>query len=489
MHVVEPALLASISTREIRKRRLTGDPERGQAFRGNIVESRVHDARFERLDLSRCDWKDSLVENVTFVDCELGYASAITNAYRNCSFIRCRFADTAITDCTFTDCVFDACDLSSIIIKTSRLEGCAFLQCRTSNRVVEGSILLDTRWSGMKLRQETVLGNFGVRITDLEQCTFESQLGSEQGGSTQATLPALIPDMSVVEAFRAAYFRTGSVESDASVLQSVLDIRTWAPDALVQTSFGVQLTTFVQFLVALYSRNECPLYPLLILHTNNFRFMEWVGAQDDLLALYQHTAGAHLLLTREVDLYAVRLSQLADAVPTGATIHFAAEGPVDKVFFQRWFHELELRHTRVLEVRPRNSPVDLAVAFAQRPDLIALFALFLACRTKLEIVQVGKGTRAEEIGGTGLSTATNTVAGFSAGFSSHQPSSYEVNVRTLLPRSLLLDLKLTVSVAVFRRVRTVLVGLIAIDSSPAAAGQAIPPPPGASPRPPHSPEE
>jgi hypothetical protein len=96
---------------------------------------------------------------------------------------------------------------------------------------------------------------------------------------------------------------------------------------VVQASFGTQLSGFSQLLLALYNLDESPVYPLLVLHSRNFTFLEWLSAREELLPLYQVVAGVHLTLTREIDAFVSQLSAVATVLAREEVMHFAAEGP------------------------------------------------------------------------------------------------------------------------------------------------------------------
>jgi uncharacterized protein YjbI with pentapeptide repeats len=453
---VGDGLLSSIEPGDVRRRRLTGQPSPGQAFHNNVVESRLENIDFLSIDFSRCDWKDCRFDDVVYVDCDMSNATFLTNAYSRCRFIRCRFGDTGVSDCTFMECVFEDCDLKSIIVKSSRFEACEFIACDTSNRIIESSLLIHTLWRDMRLEIALVTGNFGLQRSQLLDCDLVYRIKSETPQSVATDLVSL--DLNPIERFRYAYFETGLIDEDPAALEAALFLPSWTREAVVHASFGGQLSDLCQFLLKLYEDGDAPTYPLLILHTRNFELLEWLGERPDMRALYQVVAGVHLLLTREVDAYVAQLSALNLAIADRREVHFAAEGPLDVGYFQTWIEDRAgLRGAKVVSVRPRNSPIDLGVLFADNSALVAALALFLACRTKFELTDISGRTAGR---GTGRARPDRSLVAFSAGFSKTRPSEYELNVQTILPRSLLLDLQLSMNVAVFQRVRAVLVDIL-----------------------------
>jgi uncharacterized protein YjbI with pentapeptide repeats len=459
MRPVPGGLLNRISAKDIRRKRLSGRVQPGQSFEGNFVESRLQNVEFEQVNLARCDWKDCRIEGALLIDCDLGHASFITNAFFNSRFVRCRFPDTGISDCSFMECIFDECDFTSIIVKTSRFESCHFVKCRTSNRIVESSLLLETRWERMQLEIATVLGNFGLRRSELHQCTLVRRIGGSEQDASKTELTER-DALSPIEEFRLSYFETGIVDGNSEILDKALHLGNWGKDAVIQASLGVQLSGFAQFLLALYMSDQMPFYPLLLLHSQNFNFLEWLSDRGEALPLYQVAAGVHLTLTREVDGFLFKLTDVTRALSSSQILHLVAEGPVDVSYFQNWFGQQELSRVKVLAVRPRHSPVDLTVLVPDYPAVVVLAGLLLATRLRFELSRVSEDLRVTNGHSAQTAQTSQPLIAFSAGLSSSRPAEYEINVRTLLPRSLLVDLHLNVSVAVFKRVREVLVGVL-----------------------------
>lgn len=461
--------LDRIGSGDIRRRRLSGKPQSGQEFHGNFVECRLDDIEFERINLSRCDLKDCRVEKATFIDCDLGHASWMTNWFRDCRFIRCKFSDTGIGDCEFRSCTFDECDLTNIVVKSSHIEETAFKRCKTSNRIIESSLLIDSSWVETDVEAALIIGNFGLRQVELNQCRLVAKATSGERHSIpwgELERFAIAQPLSAIERFRLRYFTTGRADADADVLEAALDLRNWRDESLVQASFGALLSALSQFLLILYNADRIPAYPLLLLHTNNFELFDHLSSRPVAPSLIQIIAGVHLTLTREVDRIVALLQQAMNTFSHQNIVRFGAEGPVDRSYFERFFEELGLNGTKILSVKPRNSPVDLEIGFSTYSMAMACVALFLACRTRLELSRLPPellvGPSSEQASSSREGNAQQLIV-FHSGFSSAQPTEYEVNLRTLLPRSLLLDLKLNISVATFSKARAILIEILKKD--------------------------
>jgi uncharacterized protein YjbI with pentapeptide repeats len=456
---------ASLGLVDLHRLRFRGTPRPGQSFSGNFIECLFEGAKLENINFSRCDWKDCHLSETTFVDCDLGSASIITNSFESCRFIRCRFSDTGISDCIFNRCAFEHCDLSNIVMKSNNIDRSSFSSCKTSNKIIEGSVLIDTKWTDMAIEIGTILGNFGLRQSEFENCTLYVKLANRDFKAMDwGEISALKnnQEFSPVEHFRLSYFEFGTADGDADVFENVLNPRNWSGDAIIEASFSALLTKFTQFLTVLYSSNRLATYAILRFHTYNFELLEWLADRPELPTLYQTAAGVHLTLTREVDKFAVLLQSLVDAHEESRKVRIEAEGPLERSYYEHFFAELGVEGLRIESVRPRNSPVELLVAFFDYTTLMTGIALVLAVRTKIELLKVPRVAKAPS-GSRGVRAHTEggrELISFQSGFMPDRPSNFQINVRTLLPRSLLLDLHLSFSVAVFKKVRSILLGLL-----------------------------
>ncbi len=448
---------------DIRRTSLKGHLRPRQRFSGNFVECRIEQVEFKEIDFARCDWKDCRITDSTFVNCDLGHASVITNAFERCHFVGCRFPDTGISDSRFLNCEFTSCDFTSIIVKGSRFEKATFDRCITSNRIIESSLLIDTRWIAMKLDAQLILGNFGLLQNECENCELVTSGPNKEIAARQwSELSDIVAasDPSPIEFLRYRFFENGDLEEDPRALDAALNLRNWGSDAVVEASLAAQLSGFAQFLIALFDRNCLAIYPILILHSRNFEILSWLESRSQAAGLYQVSAGVHWILTREVETYMRIVDDVARSLFGQSPLHFAANGPADMAYFRDWLDETGFTDVAVVSVRPRNSPVDLAVVFKDHTSMVALVALFLACRTKIELSRLPKPT-ATSAGEN--ANRPGEVFAVSAGFLPARAAEYELSVRTLLPQSLLLDLRLSINVSLFLRAKRVLVDLIATN--------------------------
>ncbi|WP_245258280.1 hypothetical protein [Rhodopseudomonas palustris] len=324
----------------------------------------------------------------------------------------------------------------------------------------------------MNLEVGLILGNFGLERSNVQACVlFEKQPDRSLREITWSDLGRIggHRPLSPIETFRLAFFETGDADGDPDALEQAINPRNWTSEAIIESSFGALLNSFAQFLLALFAANRLPVYGLLRFHTHNFALLEWLSGKPEFSSLYQSAAGVHLSVTREVDAYARAVQEIVDAHTNLLHIRLEADGPLDPSYYESLFREADGGQIRVDWVRPRNSPVEVSLNFFDYATLLSIVALVLATRTKFELSKIqSMGWIASPPTGDRNGEAANgkQLIAFRTGFSLDRPSEYEINVRTLLPRSFLLDLHLCLNISLFKRVRGVLIGLLLPPKDP-----------------------
>jgi hypothetical protein len=306
----------------------------------------------------------------------------------------------------------------------------------------------------MDLEIGLITGNFGVKETDLIQCDIVRF--DDQKQKIPVALEELLDSRSqwsVLERFRLAYFRSGSVEGDPEILEEAIDPRNWTVDAPIRASLGALVGLFSQFLLAEYTNDVMTFYPILRFHARNYLLLEWLTKRREQPSLYQAVAGVHLTLTREIEEFLAVVEAVAREFSELAPIHLAAEGPLDSKYFANLLGELGFTGIFVGSVMPRNSPVDLAVTVSDHPWLIALVALVLSTRTRIELGSVCPVVAQPHHKDASNSPQVNQLVTITTGFLQPDKDDFVVSIRTIMPRSLLLDLHLEISLRLLKRAR------------------------------------
>jgi hypothetical protein len=163
-------------------------------------------------------------------------------------------------------------------------------------------------------------------------------------------------------------------------------------------------------------------------------------------------------------------------------VTFLAEGPDDPDYFLKelepWLGAGDVEIARL----QRNSPLWIEFTASDIAALLPLIAVFLAVRVKLEIIRLKSTLEKEHTPKAGKGSpkksrrnlpapakqslqrlpqsSTYPLFSVSTGWITAPKPGYELRVLSLMPGSLLLDLKLNVSTTVARRLRSVLLNLL-----------------------------
>jgi hypothetical protein len=187
--------------------------------------------------------------------------------------------------------------------------------------------------------------------------------------------------------------------------------------------------------------------------------------------------GLHLILSRIVEEFLNVLQQLTEF--TSGTVTFLAEGPTDKDYFQRelqsWIQDQDVVISRV----QRNSPLIVEFIASHPTELLTLLGVFLATRTKLEISRlrssletvdrraIKKSSDTRKKGITNLPAIRQeprpSIFSVSSGMVNSPNPGYELRLLSVLPGSLLVDLRLNFSTTLATRFRKLLLNLL-LDS-------------------------
>ena len=442
--------------------------------RANIISSRLSELRASRADFSYVDFKDCLLESCHFEECVFDFGALISNTLRDCTFLKCRFFNMSMTSVEFHRVQFEECDLSNIVMKYCKLYGSTMRSCQTSNKLIESSILLDTTFDETDIYLETVTGNFGLRRPEIRHAKI---LGLSGGRGTQPltreelTQLASEPDALVsLETFRLAYFLDPTLLAGSEALDAALDVRTWLALCRIPGTFAAMLESFSEFLLHRFYADEVTLHTLLLFHSITealqSQFREGESATG---TLYRSVLGVHMTLTRAVEDFFLVLEEFATSAP--ATIHLVAEGPPREEYFREVLSPLLSEPgLQLREVRPHNSPSELLLSWVNDKSLLILLGLFLATRTHLEIRKLRRAgppwTRGEDESGKlaklgeGGGVPGTELFRYSMGRTPRRKHSYHLEIRALMPGSLLVDLRLNVSTGLIAKLRRVLVSLI-----------------------------
>jgi uncharacterized protein YjbI with pentapeptide repeats len=463
------------------RHRITGTLPSGPDFSVvNFVACELYDIAARSIDFSECDFKDTLIKGAEFSDCKFDGGTFATTFFADTEFYRCKFYNLAAYGCDFRQARFVDCDLTNLLVKSSQFSQCTFQNCVTSNKICEMSTLFDVHFDSTPIQLETITNNFGLRLGNLTNTTIRSGRAREEHESLSVEdLKNLLGshDLSALEGLALEYFLEQSLLNGSHLLDESLDITRWTRIHRNPGSFVELLDKFGEFLTYLYDENQLTLHPILLLHHVTSTLTDSISSGNEIHRVAMSLGGLHLILSRIVEDY-LQLLQLTSEL-TGGSVTFLAEGPEDPAFFRReldpWIAARDIKIARV----ERNSPLIIEFVASHPASLLSLLGVFLATRTKLEITRltsaVKKSNRprgndhSKQVKGKTTLPALRPeskppVFSISTGMVNSPNPAFELRMLSVLPGSLLLDLKLNFSTTLASRLRGILLNLLT-DSS------------------------
>jgi uncharacterized protein YjbI with pentapeptide repeats len=456
--------------------RLTGTIPQGPDFRiVNFVGCILHDVRADGVDFSECDFKDSLLNGATFSSCKFDGGTFATTFFSDTEFRECTFYNLAAHSCDFRRVQFINCDLTNLLVKSSRFSQCSFENCITSNKICEMSTLFDVTFSNTAIQIDTIVNNFGITSDHLHHSQIRSGRVREAHSSLSIEhLTALVESEkgSALERLSLEYFLTHTLLNGSPRLDQSLDITRWTRIYRNPGSFIELLDKFAEFLIYLYDENRLALHAIILLHHVTGTLADAISPGEKLHRVAISLGGTHLILSRIVEEFLQGLDLASQSFKN--SIVLLVDGPEDPAYFQDalgpW---IQNEGVVISRLRPRNSPLSLELTASNAAALLPVLAVFLATRTKLEITRLRttleqRSTGKEKKPGSKPSKAKNRLLPKSShrllelrsGFVTKPSLGYELQLRSLIPGSLLIDLRLNFSTSLLQRLRKILLDLL-----------------------------
>jgi uncharacterized protein YjbI with pentapeptide repeats len=461
--------------------RITGTIPREPDFSiVNFVGCVLHDITAEGVDFSECDFKDTFVKGAAFSECIFNGGTFATTFFSDSEFRGCTFYNNAAYSCDFRQVHFIDCDLTNLLVKSSRFSQCSFQNCITSNKICEMSTLFDVTFTNTPIQLETITNNFGLTSSDLRDSEIRSGRARESYHPLQVDdLKDLLNsrDLSALERLTLQYFLDHTLLDGSVLLDESLDITRWTRMYRNPGSFVELLDKFAEFLVHLYDDNRLAVHPIILLHHITGTLINSIPLEENLHRVAMSLGGIHLILSRIVEEYLHVLDLTSQY--TGGTVLFRVNGPLDPNYYRTeltpWIGDKDVVITRL----EQNSPLVLELTANDLISLLPLLAVFLATRTKVEITKLKSSlekaaksnrTKAEKRGSkTSISKKDlpalpqqiqAPIFSVRAGLVKSPNPAYELQVKTRMPGSLLVDLRLAFSTTLIHRLRGILITLL-----------------------------
>jgi uncharacterized protein YjbI with pentapeptide repeats len=356
----------------------------------NIIESALESFCAERVDFTRCDFKDNAIRSCHFVDSKFDSNTFAYNAVVGTLFEQCSFNDSDIQQCDFEKTVFLRCDFRNLLVKACTFLQCEFRDCVTNNKVFETCRLSDCAFSGTELQAQSIAENFGVTSSQYDGVLREGRGDASHRKLTKKELAQWAKQFAVhpLQRLSVDYFRNGNLLEGSQILDTCLTVETWVPRSRTAGSFALVLSRWSEFLIWLYERDQLVIHTLLRLHSTTDTLIQALESLGTHTPWISQVRGVHLSLARLVDHYLILLEESVGRI--GNKVLLLVEGGSSEEWYRRNLKAFFDRapDAKICRLVKRNSPWDLSIVISHG-SILLFMALFLATRTRLQLLKYG----------------------------------------------------------------------------------------------------
>jgi uncharacterized protein YjbI with pentapeptide repeats len=425
--------------------------------RCNLIESKLIDFDTIGVDFSRCDFKDNTIINSHFSKTKFVGAGFALNTLTKSHFDACDFYDTVIQNCEFYDVEFRDCDFSSLVIKDCVFARCNFFRCKTSNKLIEMSLLEGCHFEETQLQLQTITENFGLRIDEISSAVRSDRIDHAHTEMDRSALEnELAREARPLARLAMYYFLDGNLLNGSEHLDAALDVSYWIKTQATIGSFSIVLTRLCEFLLYLHERDELAYMPLLQLHLITGKLASAVQADARLRQAEFAVYGTHLSIARQIDDFGQIMHKFTNSRRRNWT--FLVDGKHPKLFYRTELSELfERGRPRIISLVPHNSPWEMMLGFSSSAAVGTFLALFFATRTRIELRRMLDATTTAAPGRQKHSKRASTqVAQLVLGAAGSTESKSLVYFTTKLSPTLAADFQLSVSTRCIGRIRRIM---------------------------------
>jgi len=425
--------------------------------RCNLIESQLIDFQTIGVDFSRCDFKDNTFINSHFSKTKFVGVGFVLNTLTKSHFDDCNFYDTVIQNCEFYDVEFRDCDFSSLVIKDCVFARCNFFRCKTSNKLIEMSLLKGCHFEETQLQLQTITENFGLRAAEITSAVRSDRIDHAHTEMDRSALEGeLAREARPLARLAMYYFLDGNLLDGSEHLDAALDVSYWIKTQATIGSFSIVLTRLCEFLLYLHERDELAYLPLLQLHMITGKLASAVPADARLRQAEFAVYGTHLSIARQIDDFGLIIRKFTNSRRRNWT--FLVDGKHPKAFYRTELSELfECGRPRILSLVPHNSPWEMMLGFPSSAAVGTFLALFFATRTRIELRRMLDTTATSAPGTQKRSRRASTqVAQLVLGAAGTTEAKSLVHFTTQLSPTLAADFQLSVSTRCIGRVRRII---------------------------------
>lgn len=359
-------LKLTIKTKEIVQCLLTGTATIQTMFgRCNIVKCKADRFKTIGANLDGVDIKDCFFDNCSFSDTIFSNSATINCNYQLSTFYGCSFKYSSITNTTFESTIFEKCDLSNLVMEGCRFINCAFIDCKTSNKLIEESLLFNTTFKNMSIDICTILDNFGMS----KYCTSNVDMIDGNGYIIQNAIISdeqlqtlLHKNISKAYKFKISYYLNHELfNSGGLYIDNIFEIDTWLEICKNAVTFNNTLSLFYEFLSYNYEHGTIMLWPLLKLYNLTSQLSN-IPDIEKRYQIYPSIMGIHMAVVRYVENYCIILQEYTKLHANNPIVLLVCAGPMDGEFYKkRLFPMLESGNIEIQKVIKHNSPNELFI--------------------------------------------------------------------------------------------------------------------------------
>jgi hypothetical protein len=378
----------NIKAKEIYNCTLTGRFSNTKGiFHGNIVLCYLKNFISDNSDLGMVDWKDANFRDCEFLSSSFDYGAFINCHVSNCIFDNCHFKNVSITGTVFWETHFLNCDLSHMVIENCYFYNCKFEFCKTSNKMLEQCLCIDSIFNNTDIQLDTIIENLGIERKYLISSNIRDKSVDEQYKiltieNLQNLCSSDENDLQNIFKFRIEFFLKPEVVSEGSILfDSVFKVNEWLPLCKSQLTFLNMFKLFHDLLIVLFERNNLPLFAI-------YKFREltqWLSEKSEIknnFELYPAIIGYDVGLTRILS-QANKLIEECYKVGTNKLI-LLVEGPLHKKYYYTVMKKFIKGNFQILKIVKQNSP-NLIEIVAVAGVILQIIGLFITTRVKVEL--------------------------------------------------------------------------------------------------------
>jgi hypothetical protein len=336
------------------------------------------------------------------------------------------------------------------MIRNSHLIGCKFTSCLTSNKLFDGCRLYENEFASTWLDFRSVLDNFGL---DSKQLPL-SGVREDRSYPSSAPFPfeewlANSQDnaLSPFEAIKLQFYLAGGELIGSDLVDKAFEPEAWILLVRAPVNLMRLLQDFSEFIFHLYQANR--LRSLFLLKLAVLAEAIWRDFRDQpaYLQVGQAGAGTYLQCLQWLsDLEQAIITHLGTSSSTEITFR-TFDDTDDQTIAELSTNIAAALPGASIDVRPRNSPVDIVFSNLPVGGAIFLATLFFCTKTRLELLRLRDGIVDE------AQESKSSIVSISLGGAKDEALRNALSIRALLPGTTVLRLDVKYSSALVEKIK------------------------------------